>query len=103
MLKVVNLVVLNQRNENTLSWRGYQDDVLRGYDEVRALSDLEWHLVQPTYWAWLFLGVKHTLAAHYSPSACASTPLNLEWQFAHAGKHSPLITRRTGVMPPRFG
>ena len=85
-----------------LSWRGYQDDVLRGYDEVRALSELEWHLLQPTYWAWLFLGVKQALAAHYSAPAHASEPLNLEWQSAHARRHSPLIARKTGVTPPWF-
>ncbi|MGN9910094.1 phosphotransferase enzyme family protein [Phytohabitans sp. LJ34] len=86
-----------------LSWRGYQDDVLRGYDEVRPLSDLEWHLVRPTYWAWLFLGVKDALAAHYGPTANPSEPLNLRWQLAHAGKHSPLIARKTGAIPPRSG
>src|SRR5258707_10419236 len=32
-----------------LSWRGYHDDVLRGYDEVRPLSDLEWQLVRPVF------------------------------------------------------
>ena len=69
---------------------------------MRALSELEWHLLQPTYWAWLFLGVKQALAAHYSAAAHASEPLNLEWQSAHARRHSPLIARKTGVTPPWF-
>jgi hypothetical protein len=82
-----------------LSWRGYQDDVLLGYDEVRALSDLEWHLVRPTYWAWLFLGVKQALAAHYSPTTGAAVPLNLQWQLTHIRRHSPLIARKAGAAP----
>lgn len=45
-----------------LSWRGYQDNVVRGYNEVRALTDLEWQLMQPVFWAWLFIGVKDALA-----------------------------------------
>jgi Ser/Thr protein kinase RdoA (MazF antagonist) len=81
-----------------LSWRGYQDDVLRGYDEVRALSDLEWHLVRPAYQAWLFLGLKDMLATHYSVPDHAGEPLNLEWQFIHARRHSPLIARKTGTV-----
>jgi Ser/Thr protein kinase RdoA (MazF antagonist) len=83
-----------------LSWRGYQDDVLRGYDEVRALSDLEWHLVEPTYRAWLFLGVKEALAAHYSAPGDPGEPLNLEWQFTHATRRSPLIVHKTGAQVP---
>jgi Ser/Thr protein kinase RdoA (MazF antagonist) len=50
-----------------MSWRGYQDDVLRGYDEVRALSELEWRLIQPVYWSWLFFGVKEALAGTARP------------------------------------
>jgi Ser/Thr protein kinase RdoA (MazF antagonist) len=81
-----------------LSWRGYQDDVLRGYDEVRPLSDVEWHLVQPVYQAWLFLGLKDALAAHYSAPDHAGEPLNLEWQSLHARRQSPLIARKTGAV-----
>src|SRR5262249_55309737 len=49
-----------------LSWRGYHDEVLRGYDEVRLLSDTEWRLVRPVFWAWLFLGVKELLMSSYA-------------------------------------
>ncbi|MFI5835835.1 phosphotransferase [Micromonospora sp. NPDC051300] len=83
-----------------LPWRGHQDDVLRGYDEVRALSELEWHLVQPTYWAWLLLGVKDALAAHDRAGPGGHEPPNLRWQVAHARRHSPLIAARTGTTPP---
>jgi aminoglycoside phosphotransferase (APT) family kinase protein len=70
-----------------LSWRGYQDEVLRGYDEVRPLSDLEWHLVRPVFHAWLFIGLKDALAA--------TDPPNLDWPLAHLHKHSDLLDRRT--------
>jgi Ser/Thr protein kinase RdoA (MazF antagonist) len=68
-----------------LSWRGYHDDVLRGYDEVRALSGTEWRLVRPVFWAWLFLGV-----TKLPPST------GLEWQLSHLRKQSPLLTKMTG-------
>jgi Ser/Thr protein kinase RdoA (MazF antagonist) len=74
-----------------LSWRGYHDDVIRGYDEVRPLSDLEWHLIRPAYWAWLLLGVADALAA--------GPPPDLEWQVAHLCKHSPLLTAKVGTDP----
>jgi Ser/Thr protein kinase RdoA (MazF antagonist) len=66
-----------------LSWRGYQDDVLRGYDSVRPLSDLEWQLIRPVYQAWLFLGVREALEA--------GGPVDLDWQVAHLQKRSVLV------------
>jgi Ser/Thr protein kinase RdoA (MazF antagonist) len=74
-----------------LSWRGYQDDVLRGYDEVRPLSDLEWHLVRPVYWAWMFLDAKEVLRAHYAGDGRKPA---FDWQIAHLRKHSELLTRK---------
>lgn len=64
-----------------LSWRGYQDDVLRGYHEVRPLSEVEWALIRPVYLAWLFLGV-------------AGPVPDLSWQVAHVRKHSGLLEAR---------
>lgn len=80
-----------------LSWRGYQDSVLQGYDEVRPLSDLEWHLIRPAYWAWLFIGVGDLLAAHYGDGRRARVRPNLDWQLAHLSKHSALLDGRAGV------
>jgi aminoglycoside phosphotransferase (APT) family kinase protein len=76
-----------------LSWRGCQDNVLRGYDEVRAMSDEEWRLVRPVFWAWLFIGVKDLLATHYGGPGRAGTPLRLAWQTHQLRKHSPLLAR----------
>jgi Ser/Thr protein kinase RdoA (MazF antagonist) len=86
-----------------LSWRGYQDDVLQGYDEVRALSDLEWHLVLPAFWAWLFIGVKDLLAAHYGGTQPVNPPPRLEWQIAHLRKHSALLERKAGASSLSLG
>ena len=75
-----------------LSWRGYQDDVLRGYDEVRPLSDLEWRLIRPTFVAWLFIDVANVLAAHHGRSGPVP---DLRWQIAHLRKRSPLLDKMT--------
>jgi aminoglycoside phosphotransferase (APT) family kinase protein len=76
-----------------LSWRGYHDDVLRGYDEVRRLSDLEWRMVRPALWAWVFIGLKDILAAwhrHGGPRP------DLEWHVRHLRHRSPLLAEKTG-------
>ena len=36
-----------------LSWRGQHDDVLRGYEEVSPLEQVERELLVPIYWAWI--------------------------------------------------
>ncbi|WP_198012447.1 phosphotransferase [Promicromonospora sukumoe] len=82
-----------------LSWRGDHDDVIRGYDSVRPLSETEWHLVRPTYWAWLFLGVEEILAEHYSRPGGAAHPADLDWQVRHLLKDSDLLRARCGPKP----
>jgi hypothetical protein len=52
------------------------------------LSEGEWRLVRPVFQAWLFIGVKEVLSAHYG--AGGPTP-DLRWQIAHLGKESPLV------------
>lgn len=78
-----------------LSWRGYQDEVLLGYDEVRPLSDEEWHLVLPTFWAWLFLGLRDELAAFYRDGVGPAPQLG--WQMGRLQRRSALLRARTGV------
>jgi hypothetical protein len=46
-----------------LAWRGHQDEVIEGYEEVRPLSDRDRQLLIPAYWSWLFLGVKEEINA----------------------------------------
>lgn len=62
------------------SWRGYQDEVIDGYEAVSKLSDLEWELLVPAYWAWLFLGVKQTIDTAFGKKG---TLPNLEWHIRH--------------------
>ncbi|MBT0773155.1 phosphotransferase [Kineosporia sp. J2-2] len=69
-----------------LSWRGHQDDVLRGYDEVRPLTDAEWNLILPVYWSWLLLGL----------TALPVEKADLRWQVDHLHRHSPLLAGKTG-------
>jgi hypothetical protein len=71
-----------------LSWRGEYDDVVRGYDEVHALSDLDRALLVPCFRAWMFLGVKDEidkiLSGHQENHG-------FKWQVKHLQKRSPLF------------
>ncbi len=75
-----------------LAWRGWHDDVLRGYDAVRSLSELEWRLVLPAYWAWLFLGVKDLLARSYG----SGHDPGLAWPIGQLRRRSALLIARFG-------
>ncbi|KAB8170941.1 phosphotransferase [Streptomyces sp. 3MP-14] len=81
-----------------LAWRGHHDEVLRGYEEVRPLSEAEWRLLLPTYWAWLFLGVRDALAAHQAAGGDGPSPL--AWQLGHLRRVSPLVAERSGLRYP---
>jgi thiamine kinase-like enzyme len=48
------------------SWRGYQDEVIEGYEEVQPLTDLDWQLLVPVWWSWMFIGVKDEIKAALS-------------------------------------
>ena len=62
------------------SWRGYQDEVIEGYEEVCELSDLEWELLVPAYWAWLFIGVRKAIETSMEENAALP---DFEWQIRH--------------------
>ena len=81
-----------------LSWRGNQDEVIEGYDEVHKLSDLDWELLVPVFWAWLFIGVKQVLRTTLAENR---TPPDLEWQVRHLLRRDGLIGRRVSVYPGR--
>ena len=70
------------------SWRGYQDEVIEGYEEVSKLSDLDWELLVPAYWAWLFIGVKQAIETALAEN---DAPPDFEWQVRH-------LLRREGLM-----
>ena len=70
------------------SWRGYQDEVIEGYEEVCELSDLEWELLVPAYWAWLYIGVRKAIETSMEENAALP---DFEWQIRH-------LLRREGLM-----
>ncbi len=72
---------LNYRvSDFALAWRGYQDDVIVGYEEVRPLTRTDRQLLVPAYWAWLLLGLEGEIGRMTSGAA----PLNdLDWQVTH--------------------
>jgi aminoglycoside phosphotransferase (APT) family kinase protein len=72
---------LNYRvSDFALSWRGCQDDVVEGYAQERALSALDWQLLVPCYWSWLFLGVQEGISSIIQGNAPAH---DFDWQVRH--------------------
>jgi aminoglycoside phosphotransferase (APT) family kinase protein len=78
-----------------LAWRGDQDDVLAGYAEVHTLSDLDWELLVPVFWSWLFMGMPRHISDILEGR---SEPHGFDWQINHLLKRSNAIRRRV----PRF-
>ena len=78
------------------SWRGYQDEVIDGYEEVLALSDLDWQLLVPAYWAWMFIGVKQAIE---TTLAGKIAPPDFEWQIRHLLRREGLTGRLAGSLP----
>ena len=70
------------------SWRGHQDEVVEGYEEVSKLSDLDWQLLVPAYWAWMFIGVRQAIETALERK---DAPPDFEWQIRH-------LLRREGLM-----
>ena len=68
-----------------LSWRGNQDEVIEGYQEVRQLDELDWQLLIPAYWAWLLIGVKDAIKKDV---AGGRSSLRLDWQLKHFSRRS---------------
>ncbi len=72
------------------SWRGYQDEVVEGYEEVSRLSDLDWELLVPAYWAWMFIGVRQAIE---TALAGKDAPPDFEWQIRHLLRREGLAGR----------
>ncbi|MBO0682853.1 MAG: phosphotransferase [Candidatus Dormibacteraeota bacterium] len=75
-----------------LSWRGRYDGVIAGYEEVRPLSDLEWALLVPTFWAWLMLGLAAELRAMNWGAVDPRAP---EWSTRLLLRRTPLMGRES--------
>jgi aminoglycoside phosphotransferase (APT) family kinase protein len=63
-----------------LSWRGSQDDVIDGYEENHALSDVDRQMIVPAFWAWLFRGVREEIEAAEQDATAAA---DFKWQIRH--------------------
>lgn len=70
-----------------LAWRGDQDEVLAGYVEVHPLTELDWDLLVPVFWSWLFMGVADGIAKMLSDP---SEVHGFDWQIKH-------LLRRSGA------
>ena len=72
---------LNWRvSDFALSWRGYQDDVIAGYEDIHALSDADRQMILPAFWAWLYRGVRSEIEA--SERGLTRRP-DFDWQIRH--------------------
>ena len=72
---------LNYRvSDFALSWRGHQDEVVEGYEQVRALNELDWQLLVPCYWSWLFLGLQEEISLMIQENAPYH---DFTWQVRH--------------------
>lgn len=79
---------LNLRvSDFALSWRGKDDEVVRGYREVTALDEREHQLITPAFWSWLMLGVARELQLMDS----MTEPPRFEWTIAHLLRRTPLM------------
>lgn len=79
-----------------LSWRGEHDAVIEGYQEVRKLTNLDWELLVPTYWSWIFLGVRKEIEAMLAGRV---PPHGFEWQIKHLLRRSRMFGRRVPQYP----
>ena len=72
-----------------LSWRGYQDEVLEGYDSIVPLDSESIDQIMPAYFAWLFMGIKDQLRRGITHGS--SQAADLSWEIAH-------FLRREGLL-----
>ena len=78
------------------SWRGYQDEVIEGYEEVSKLSELDRELLAPAYWAWMFIGVRQAIETALADNVALP---DLEWQIRHLLRREGLMSRLVDPYP----
>ncbi len=88
---------LNYRvSDFALSWRGHQDEVVEGYEEVRPLTDFDRTLLSPAYWAFLFIGVTEVINGMIS----GSIPIHdFDWGVRHLLRRPELYASGMEVYP----
>lgn len=78
------------------SWRGYQDEVVEGYEEVSKLSELDRELLAPAYWSWMFMGVKQAIETALTEKGILP---DLEWQVRHLLRREGMMSRLVDPYP----
>ena len=81
-----------------LSWRGCCDEVIHGYEEVHKLSDVDWQLLVPTFWSWLFIGVENWVER---TSADELRQDDFSWQIKLLSRRSKLFGDLRELFPSR--
>lgn len=80
---------LNHRvSDFALAWRAKRDEVVRGYDEVRPLDELDWALLTPALWSWVFLGVADEIQ---EMTVGSIRPHGFDWQVGVLRRRTPLM------------
>lgn len=78
--------------EFALSWRGKYDALVHGFDSLMPLADLEWELLTPIRWAWIFIGVEPFLRR----VRAGELPLDgLQWNIDQLLRRSALMGRES--------
>ncbi len=80
------------------AWRGNQDELIDGYQEVHQLTDLDWELLAPAYWSWMFIGVTDAIKAMVSGTA---PPIDFDWQIRHLLRREGLLGKLADPFPGR--
>jgi Ser/Thr protein kinase RdoA (MazF antagonist) len=82
------------------SWRGYQDELIEGYEEVHKLTDVDWELLVPVYWSLMFLGAKDNINAMLSGEIESA---DFGWAITHLLRREGLLAERADEYPGRTG
>lgn len=80
-----------------LVWRGKHDSVIAGYQEVYTLNELDWSLLTPVFWSWLFLGVAENIR---SMTTGRTEPRRLDWMINKLLLRSPLMGQESSPYTP---
>ncbi|GAA5012021.1 phosphotransferase [Actinopolymorpha pittospori] len=88
---------LNHRvSDFALAWRAKRDEVVRGYDGVRPLDELDWALITPALWSWVFLGVADEI---HEMAVGSIQPHGFEWQVGVLRRRTPLMGMAGATCP----
>lgn len=69
------------------AWRGRDDEVVRGYQDVTPLDERELQLITPAFWSWLMHGIADELQR---PDLLAHPP-RFDWSIRHLLRRTPLM------------